>query len=68
MQCPRCFSHAEHIYTFESDPRTGKQWAIERCPNCNNSAWDKNPVPYADYLKDRAEKRKSRRYFRNNDD
>jgi predicted secreted protein len=52
-QCPKCFYHTEHIYTFEL--KKGKQWVIERCPNCEYAGWDSNPMTYNEYL---AEKRK----------
>lgn len=61
MQCPKCGSHREHIYTFETSPKTGKQWAVERCPHCQ---FGFDCTLYSDYLKSRTEKRHTGRDVR----
>lgn len=48
-QCPNCKYHQEHVYTFESDKK-GRQWVIERCPNCQCAQWPDNPLKYEEYL------------------
>jgi len=36
-QCPKCFCHAEHIFTTAISPKTGERWRIEECPRCGKS-------------------------------
>ena len=55
-QCPKCYSLAEHIKTFDIDPSTGEQWVIERCPRCQYAGWEGNPRLYSDYLENRTTK------------
>jgi len=58
QQCPKCLSHSEHIFTFESSPKTGVQWVIERCPKCQYAGWPGNPLKYDEYLAARRNKEK----------